>query len=309
MNIIIVGRRHGESKTYTLSASTRAVLLGMLFALPFAMGASGYWLAQHLADEGILDLNAAKAWERDLSMQRQELQQIRKQTGQELEALTLRMAELQAKLLRLDALGERLVDISDLQADEFDFSEKPAVGGPSVSLGDAYQISDLNQVLDGLAERIDSREQQLEVLGSLMNANRMTSDAFVAGRPITKGWMSSRFGQRTDPFTGRLAWHAGVDFAGKQGADIIAVASGVVTASGERFGYGKMVEISHGNGYKTRYAHCEELKVSTGDVVRKGDVVALMGSTGRSTGPHVHFEVYKNGRAVDPAAYIHRTLR
>lgn len=309
MNIIIVGRRHGESRTYTLSASARAVLFGFLFALPFAMGTSGYWLAQHLADEGILDLNAAKAWERDLSMQRQELQQIRKQTDQELEALTLRLAQLQAKLLRLDALGERLVDISNLQADEFDFSEQPAVGGPAGTLGEAYQVTEINQVLDGLAERIDSREQQLEVLGSLMNANRISSDTFVAGRPITKGWMSSRYGQRTDPFTGRLAWHAGVDFAGKQGADIIAVASGVVTWSGDRYGYGRMVEINHGNGYKTRYAHCEELKVKTGDIVRKGDVVALMGSTGRSTGPHVHFEVYKNGRTVDPAAYIHRTLR
>lgn len=309
MNIIIVGRRHGESRTYTLSASARVVLLGMLFALPFAMGATGYWLAQHLADEGILDLNAAKAWERDLSMQRQELQQIRQQTDQELEALTLRLAELQAKLLRLDALGERLVDVANLQPDEFDFGVQPAVGGPAGTLGDAYQVTEINQVLDGLAERIDSREQQLEVLGSLMSANRISADTFVAGRPITKGWMSSRYGQRTDPFTGRLAWHGGVDFAGKQGADIIAVASGVVTWSADRYGYGKMVEINHGNGYKTRYAHCDELKVSTGDIVRKGDVIALMGSTGRSTGPHVHFEVYKNGRTVDPAAYIHRTLR
>lgn len=309
MNIIIVGRRHGESRTYTLSVSARAVLLGFLFALPFAMGASGYWLAQHLADEGVLDLNAARAWERDLSMQRQELQQIRRQTDQELEALTLRLAELQAKLLRLDALGERLVDVSNLQPDEFDFSAQPAVGGPAGTLGEAYQVTEINQVLDGLAERIDSREQQLEVLGSLMNANRISSDTFVAGRPITRGWMSSRYGQRTDPFTGRLAWHAGVDFAGKHGADIIAVASGVVTWSGTRYGYGKLVEINHGNGYKTRYAHCDELKVNTGDIVRKGDVIALMGSTGRSTGPHVHFEVYKNGRTVDPAAYIHRTLR
>lgn len=309
MNIIIIGRRHGESKTYTLGLSARVMFFGLLFALPFAMGSTGYWLAQHLADEGIFDLNAAKAWERDLSMQRQELQQIRKQTDQELEALTLRLAELQAKLLRLDALGERLVDVSNLHAEEFDFSMQPAMGGPVGTLGEAYQVTEINQVLEGLAERIDSREQQLEVLDSLMSASRFNSDTFVAGRPITKGWMSSRYGQRTDPFTGRLAWHAGVDFAGKMGADIVAVASGVVTFSGTRYGYGNLVEINHGNGYKTRYAHCDELKVSTGDIVRKGDVVALMGSTGRSTGPHVHFEVYKNGRTVDPAAYIHRTLQ
>ena len=306
MNIIIVGRRHGESRTYTLSASARTVMIGLLFALPFAMGAAGYWLAERLADEGILDLNAAKAWERDLSMQKQELQQIRKQTGQELEALTLRLAELQAKLLRLDALGERLVDVSSLNSEEFDFSVEPAVGGPG-TLGEAYQVPEINEVLDELAERIDSREQQLEVLDDLMSANKLSADTFVAGRPITKGWMSSRYGKRTDPFTGRLAWHAGVDFAGKLGADIVAVASGVVTWSGPRYGYGKMVEINHGNGYKTRYAHCQDLNVALGDIVRKGDIIAQMGSSGRSTGPHVHFEVYKNGRTVDPAAYIHRT--
>lgn len=306
MNIIIVGRRHGESRTYTLSASARTVMVGLLFALPFAMGAAGYWLAERLADEGILDLNAAKAWERDLSMQKQELQQIRKQTDQELEALTLRLAELQAKLLRLDALGERLVDVSALNTEEFDFSVEPAVGGPG-TLGEAYQVPEINEVLDELAERIDSREQQLEVLDDLMSANKLSSDTFVAGRPITKGWMSSRYGKRTDPFTGRLAWHAGVDFAGKLGADIVAVASGVVTWAGPRYGYGRMVEINHGNGYKTRYAHCQELNVALGDIVRKGDIIAQMGSTGRSTGPHVHFEVYKNGRTVDPAAYIHRT--
>jgi murein DD-endopeptidase MepM/ murein hydrolase activator NlpD len=308
MNIIIVGRRHGESRTYTLSSSARTMMFGFLFALPFAMGAAGYWLAERLADEGILDLNAAKAWEHDLNMQKQELQQIRKQTDQELEALTLRLAELQAKLLRLDALGERLVDVSDLNSEEFDFAMQPAVGGPG-TLGEAYQVPEISEVLDELAERIDSREQQLEVLDDLMSANKLSSDTFVAGRPITRGWMSSRYGKRTDPFTGRLAWHAGVDFAGKMGADIVAVASGVVTWSGPRYGYGNLVEINHGNGYKTRYAHCEELKVALGDVVRKGDIVALMGSSGRSTGPHVHFEVYKNGRTVDPAAYIHRKPR
>jgi len=309
MNIIVVGQRHGESKTYTLSASARVFLFGFLFALPFAIGASGYWLAQHLADEGIFDPNTAKAWEEDLSLQRQELQKIRKQTDQELEALTLKLAELQGKLMRIDALGERLVEVANLSSDEFDFNVQPAVGGPQGMLGEAYQAPEINQVLDGLAERINSREQQLEVLDNLLASNKISSDTFVAGRPIGKGWMSSRYGQRTDPFTGRLAWHAGVDFAGKEGSEIMAVASGVVTWSAPRYGYGNMVEINHGNGYKTRYAHAETLKVAVGDIVRKGDVIALMGSTGRSTGPHVHFEVYKNGRSVDPASYIHRRPR
>ena len=308
MNIIIVGKRHGQSKTYSLGPVARFLLLTSICVLPFAMGATGYLLAAHLADKGLLDPVAAKAWEKDLDDQRQELQQIRQHADQELDGLTLRLAELQAKLLRIDALGERLIDITKINADEFDFSSVPAVGGPGV-LGETYQAPEIQSVLDKLASRIDRREQQLEVLDDLLLANKIKTDTFVAGRPIKRGWMSSRYGKRTDPFNGRLAWHAGVDFAGKQGSDVIAVASGVVTWASDRYGYGKLVEINHGNGYKTRYAHGAEILVNLGDVVRKGDVIAEMGSSGRSTGPHVHFEVYKNGRTVDPAAYLHRTLR
>ncbi len=308
MNIIIVGKRHGQSKTYSLGPVARFLLLTSICVLPFAMGATGYLLAAHLADKGLLDPVAAKAWEKDLDDQRQELQQIRQHADQELDGLTLRLAELQAKLLRIDALGERLIDITNINGDEFDFSVVPAVGGPG-TLGESYQAPEIQSVLDKLASRIDRREQQLEVLDDLLLANKIKTDTFVAGRPIKRGWMSSRYGKRTDPFNGRLAWHAGVDFAGKEGSDVIAVASGVVTWASDRYGYGKLVEINHGNGYKTRYAHGAELKVKLGDVVRKGDVVAAMGSSGRSTGPHVHFEVFKNGRTVDPAAYLHRTLR
>ncbi|EAT11516.1 Membrane protein [Oceanobacter sp. RED65] len=287
----------------------RWMLIFMLAVLPFSLGAAGYYLSMMLADEGLFSPETTKAWEQDLVQQRKELKQIREHTDEQLVGLTLRMAELQTRLTRLDALGERLIDRSDLDKGEFDFSGNPAIGGPSGQIGSVYQAPDIISVLDGLSEQIDSREQQLEVLDSILGEKKITSDTFVAGLPIRKGWMSSRYGQRTDPFTGRLAWHSGVDFAGKTGSDIISVASGVVTWASKRYGYGLLVEVNHGNGYKTRYAHCDEIVVKVGDVVRKGQVVALMGSTGRSTGPHVHFEVYKNGRTVDPAAYIHRTRR
>ncbi|WP_369855002.1 peptidoglycan DD-metalloendopeptidase family protein [Candidatus Thalassolituus haligoni] len=292
-----------------MTTPARTLLFGCLVALPFAMGAAGFWLADWLADEDFsLEPMAAEAWENDLSLQRQELEQIRVQTDQELQALTVKLAELQSRLMRLDALGERLVDVANLEAEEFDFSMAPALGGPG-SIGEAYEAPEISDVLNDLADRIGHREQQLEVLDDLMSARRLDEDTFVTGRPIKKGWMSSRYGRRADPFTGQLAWHAGVDFAGKLGSDIVAVASGVVTWAGDRYGYGRLVEINHGNGYKTRYAHCLELNVKVGDIVRKGDVIAAMGSSGRSTGPHVHFEVFKNGRTVDPSAYIHRTLR
>jgi len=309
MNIIIVGRRHGESRNIKLTSTVKHLLLGLLFALPMAMGAAGYWLAERLSGDMALAPDAAKAWERDLVEQREELQALRHSAEQEMAALTVRLAEIQSRVLRLDAVGERLVDSAGLPTDEFDFGVAPSVGGPIAAPESNYQVPEISNAIQQLADRITSREQQLDILDDLFAAQKLSEDTFVAGRPITKGWMSSRYGYRADPFTGRSAWHAGVDFAGKDGSDIVAVSAGVVTYSGPRYGYGNLVEVNHGNGYKTRYAHCKEIKVSVGDIVRKSDVIALMGSTGRSTGPHVHFEVFKNGRSVDPAAYIHRRPR
>ena len=159
------------------------------------------------------------------------------------------------------------------------------------------------QQLDAL---ISDRSRQLQILEAMLESRHVGQGLVVTRRPILKGWMSSPFGRRTDPFTGKPAWHAGIDFAGKQGSDIIAVAPGVVTWSGKRSSYGKMIEIDHGDGYVTRYAHAEQLLANKGDVISKGDTVAKMGSSGRSTGPHVHFEVYKQGRVVDPKTYLNR---
>jgi murein DD-endopeptidase MepM/ murein hydrolase activator NlpD len=125
-----------------------------------------------------------------------------------------------------------------------------------------------------------------------------------SGRPVRNGWVSSGYGMRTDPFTGKKEFHEGIDFAGKEGSRVLAVADGIVSWAGWRKGYGKMVEITHGNGYATRYAHNEKLLVSVGETVKKGQTIALMGSTGRSTGPHVHFEVVHNDREVNPAKYV-----
>ena len=153
------------------------------------------------------------------------------------------------------------------------------------------------------------REAQFDVLAGLLSSEQLRAESTPAGRPIVSGWQSSRYGHRIDPISGQRAWHDGVDFAGKEGSEIFAVASGVVSWSGYRSGYGKMVEVAHGDGLSTRYAHNKENNVQVGDLVRRGDVIALMGSTGRSTGPHVHYEVFKHGRAVDPATYINRTHR
>jgi murein DD-endopeptidase MepM/ murein hydrolase activator NlpD len=153
---------------------------------------------------------------------------------------------------------------------------------------------------------VDLRETQLSALENLILARELKKEIHPEGRPVANGFISSYFGERADPFDGRDEFHKGVDFAGAIGSKVMAVAAGVVTWAGERAGYGKLIEINHGDGYVTRYAHNERTLVSVGQTVKRGDAVALMGSTGHSTGPHVHFEVLRNGRQVDPLSFIGR---
>lgn len=247
----------------------------------------------------------------ELELQRQDIVDARQGAQEDVNALSLRLAELQSRVVRLDALGERLTEMADLENGEFDFQSVPAQGGP-VAAGDGLpeaELSDFMASFAGLSAQLDDREQQLAVLESLLMSKNLEDEVFPAGFPAEKGWLSSFFGTRTDPFTGRPAQHNGVDIAGKLGTKILAVASGVVTWSGERYGYGTMVEVNHGNGYVTRYAHNSENLVAVGDTVKKGQALGLMGSSGRSTGPHVHFEVLRHGRAVNPVKYVRSARR
>ncbi len=307
MKLIIIRGKHGESKTLSLSRWTRALLSVVLIGAPLSVGV---YLGYSVNGGDGLDHHALQAIKGQVEKEQQQLAATQQDTAQQLQALTLRMAELQARLVRLDALGERLTSIAKLDKGEFNFNQRPAVGGPEAADSmTGYTAPSFVDAIDQLTALVDDRQQQLEILESLMENRKLQDDTFLAGRPIKKGWMSSRFGHRTDPFNGRIAMHKGVDFAGKEGSEVITVAAGVVTWSAERYGYGQMVEVNHGGGYITRYAHNKENLVKVGDVVKKGQVLAHMGSSGRSTGPHVHFEVYKHGRSVDPAAYIHRASR
>jgi murein DD-endopeptidase MepM/ murein hydrolase activator NlpD len=313
MNIIFIKRSHGQSRTLTLGnkhiITLGAIITGTIVALIF----SGYWVKRNLMLDGdavMMDVQVINAWERELAQQKKMLDQISKSNGEQVDALTLRLGDMQARLLRIDALGVRLKEVAKIKNDEFDFSQPPALGGPLLAAESMpSSLPSLKGDLDRIAKHIENRQQQLDRLESMFFQRGLDQESFVSGRPVRWGWLSSSYGYRNDPFNGRRTWHAGVDFAGKEGSDIIAVASGVVTWSSERYGYGNLVEINHGDGYSTRYAHCKELLVKVGEVVEKGQVLALMGSTGRSTGPHVHFEVLRKGMTLDPKKFLHRASR
>jgi murein DD-endopeptidase MepM/ murein hydrolase activator NlpD len=245
-------------------------------------------------------------WRAELAQQQSIVSSTRRTLQQNLDALALRLGQMNAHVVRLNALGARLTQMAGLKDGEFDFSSVPALGGPEEPLAatEAMQISGVVGALDELSAQLTDRSRQLAVLEDLLLNRKLRSEVRPGGRPVTQGYISSGFGNRTDPLTGRHAFHKGVDFAGRKGAEVVAVGSGVVIWSGERYGYGQLVEINHGNGYVTRYAHNVDNLVAVGDTVRRGQIIARMGTTGRATGPNLHFEVLLNDKPVDPLSYI-----
>jgi murein DD-endopeptidase MepM/ murein hydrolase activator NlpD len=304
MNVIVFSKRWGKTRQFELGRPlaltvTLGAVLTVLAGVLFAGVQLGRSLLGPQAQVG--------EWSTTLEQQGAQVVAARQELQQRLDALASRVGQMNAHVIRLDALGRRLTEMANLDQGEFDFDSEPAVGGPEGLVEGAVAASpDLTVMLDTLTHQIRDRERQLSVLESLISTRNLSRQIVPGGRPVMQGWISSYFGHRADPFTGRNAFHRGVDFAGPAGAQVVAVASGVVTYSKERFGYGRTVEINHGNGYVTRYAHNQKVLVAVGDTVQKGQAIALMGSTGRSTGPHLHFEVLKQGRAVDPMSFVRR---
>lgn len=311
MNIILVGKSHGKSRTVPFNLPIAAGIVIVTFGLLAAAAWSGYRMALSEArTQDPAGSELAAHWQARLDDQKAELAQVRRNVRQQVDALTLRLGKMQGRLLRLDALGQRFVETGVVASDEFDFSQPAAVGGPEDGVsGDSFTAPQLTDMIDALAHRIEDREHQLRMLDIVSSQKKLENERYLQGRPITWGWLSSKYGYRSDPFTGKRTWHNGVDLAGKEGSDIISVAAGVVTFAGERYGYGNLVEVDHGDGLVTRYAHARTVKTQIGEVVQKGQVLAAMGSTGRSTGPHVHFEVLQNGKSKDPVTYIRRASR
>lgn len=309
MKVILISRKHGGSRSIELGRWSRALLSLCCLGLPIGLAASGYIAGQESGAKALR--GAAVDTAQDESSQQSGLGEGGEAfplSQPQLQAMTLNLAELEARMTRLDALGQHLTTMAELEEGEFDFSQPPAVGGPlSSEFGGDFSTRIIDSEMDRFESRLDDREQQMEMLESLLTNSKWQEQSSVAGSPVKGGYMSSRYGWRTDPITGKRSMHTGLDFAGKPGSEIVTVASGVVTWSGRDGAYGNTVEISHGDNYVTRYAHNKEILVQPGDVVRKGQTIALMGASGRATGNHLHYEVYKNGRSVDPASYVART--
>lgn len=304
MNVILLSRRDGRARQFNLA---RPRTLGGLLALTALVVVGVFTLGWQLG-KGVhreIALAETTRFAAVLAQQKQEIAGLKQQLQLRIDAMAMRIGEVNAHIIRLNALGKRLTEMAEIDSREFDFDRSPPSGGPEGE-GVSAQIPDLSAMLARLEQRADLRGSQLAALENVILTRELKEEIHPEGRPVTTGYISSYFGERADPFDGRETFHKGVDFAGSIGSDVVAVAAGVVTWAGERSGYGKLIEINHGDGYATRYAHNSRTLVSIGQTVKRGEAVALMGSTGHSTGPHVHFEVLHNGRQVDPLSFIGR---
>tara|TARA_R110002167_G_scaffold27444_4_gene93295 strand:- start:12161 stop:13063 length:903 start_codon:yes stop_codon:yes gene_type:complete len=299
MNITLLVR--SEKTRLKFSADKPKLIIALLIICGVFLISSR---STETVDEKIARISYAKA---GFEQQEQRVVELKSATEQQLTSMTMKLAEMQSHLLRLNALGARLVEDASLNPEEFSFAEGPAIGGPIDSDGITIQVEDsLLDKMDSLLVQIQHKAQQLDALESIMLSHHISEQSRLAGRPVVSGWLSSHYGIRKDPFNGKPAMHKGVDFAGKEGDSVLATAAGIVTWADERYGYGNLVEIDHGEGLVTRYGHNKLVNVKIGDVVTKGQVIAEMGNTGRSTGAHVHYEVLRKGQQLDPLPYVYR---
>jgi murein DD-endopeptidase MepM/ murein hydrolase activator NlpD len=291
MNLIFFSRRQGQARHLHL---THPVTLAIAGLIALGLLAAVFALGMRLGSTGI----SSRA-------QLTELGQLRQKVQDRIDAMSVRVGELNAHVIRLDALGKRLTQMANINNSELNFDAAPAVGGPEeASVGASAEIPDLTKMMNDIQQRLERRDSQLLALENVILSRSLNEAIRPEGRPVMAGYISSYFGGRQDPFDGHEAWHRGVDFAGSAGEQVMAVAAGVVVRAEPASGYGNLVEINHGNGYVTRYGHNQRVLVAVGDTVVRGQPIALMGSTGRSTGPHVHFEVLRNGQQINPLSFV-----
>jgi biotin carboxyl carrier protein len=305
MKMIFVSSSCKRNGAITVSARRVAAIAGLgLVAVISGALWTGFVVGERQAAQSTTD-SATVEVRALLEHERRVIADARAEQRAHMDALALKIAELRAHLMRLDALGDRLVDLGKLDRGEFDFSDSPPMGGIGDPVLDETQsASELSADMQRIAALLEDREDKLSALEQVLMNRGVRAEVTPSGRPVEKGYLTSGFGKRTDPFKGKKSYHRGVDFAGKRGSKVVAVASGVVIRSRRVSGYGNVVEVRHADGYSTLYAHNQKNLVKQGDVVSKGQAVALLGSTGRSSGPHVHFEVHRDGKIIDPLRFV-----
>ena len=301
MNIILVSSRFAKVRSITLNGThlllAAFLAMGLLLAAVFAVQ---YAIIRFHPDAISTEM---RTWLASIQAEGEQKQQSYLRDG--LDAMAARMGQMQAQLLRLDTLGARLAKLSGIKPQELNFDQPPAQGGPYIpAMQPDVSLAGMNQQLSNLSVLLNDRNDKLMALEPLLMQSSLEKKHFPSMPPTMEGWHSSNFGWRIDPFTGKNAMHEGVDFMVPEGSPILASADGVVVYSDYHPQYGNMIELDHGNDIVTRYAHASRLLVKVGQIVRRGQEIAKVGNTGRSTGNHLHFEVRYKGLAQNPTRFL-----
>ena len=306
MHIIVVSSRLAKARSLTLTTTHLVGGAVLMALLVFGLTIGLFWVTVRHASELKLPLLDSLV----LSAQEQQRRKTDEFLRENLNAMAVKLGQMQARLMRLDALGERLTALAGIKPQEFRFNEPPGRGGAVSSIPPQdLSMAEFNRQLDQTSRQLENRTDYLGILESQLFDATVKKKLIPTIPPVDGGWSASSFGWRIDPFTGMLAMHEGVDFPVDVGTPVFAAAGGVVTFAGPHYQYGYMVEIDHGNDFTTRYAHCSKLLVKEGDVVQRGSKIAESGSTGRATGPHLHFEVRYRGVAQNPVRFLQSASR
>ena len=300
MQIILISDHLAKARSLTLSIGH--LLASALLALLLILGSAAalYWFTLRYAAE----LPVPAFQKLLLAAQQAETERSRAFVQQNLDAMAAKLGEMQAQLTRLDALGERLSSVAGVR--DIKFSSTPGIGGaaPSMMPPQNLSLGEFSEKLFALSHQLENRNDMLGVLEAQLFEQAVKKKLMPTMMPVSAPFNASGFGRRVDPFTGQWAMHEGIDFLADMGSPVLAAAAGAVVFAGFHPQYGYMIDIDHGNDLVTRYAHLSKLLVKEGDVLRRGRKIAESGSTGRSTGPHLHFEVRFRGAPQNPARFL-----
>ena len=309
MKVIFV--KDSTAKNGAICFSGSKLILGSiisLIGLPIVLGLASYWVVSSI-DRSLnpfVDPEYRIAVESRVNEQRDEIEKTRSYVRQHMDVLGRRIGSLQAQVSRINAVEMRLADATGLDLQDFQFDQDPPIGGSDTASEEDSEQIDIENAIEAIESELALRESEISAVDFLLSRNNLQSQQTPTGWPVQNGWVSSSFGSRMHPMTGKKQFHRGVDIPGKVGADVLAVADGVVSRSIKSGNYGWLVEIDHGDDYTTLYSHNRANLVKEGETVVKGQAIAQVGSTGRSTGPHVHFEVLKKDRHINPVKYLYK---